>query len=82
MMHSLLFIHVMLYYYFKPYSFLLCLHILHKCVITYVYVTIPVGDGISIPCSYTSHVVPISAPKLHADLASTDAKLKVCMYIS
>ena len=39
-----------------------------------------VGDGISIPCSYTSHVVPISAPKLHADLSNTDAKLKVCIH--
>ena len=42
-------------------------------------INIPVGDGISIPCSYTSHVVPISAPKLHADLSNTDAKLKVFM---
>ena len=41
---------------------------------------ITVGDGISIPCSYTSHVVPISAPKLHADLSNTDAKLKVCIH--
>ena len=47
--------------------------------ITHVYVCINtrVDDGISIPCSYTSHVVPISAPKLHADLSNTDAKLKV-----
>ncbi|XP_065886445.1 protein arginine N-methyltransferase 5-like isoform X2 [Dysidea avara] len=33
-------------------------------------------DGISIPCSYTSYVVPISSPKLHADLTSTEIKQK------
>ena len=37
------------------------------------------GDGISIPCSYTSYVVPISSPKLHADLTSTEIKQKVLL---
>ena len=39
-------------------------------------------DGISIPCSYTSYVVPISSPKLHADLTSTEIKQKVQCYWS
>ena len=39
-------------------------------------------DGISIPCSYTSYLAPISSAKLHADIAnSTDAKTSEQPYV-
>ncbi|KAI4255169.1 MAG: hypothetical protein L6R42_006874 [Xanthoria sp. 1 TBL-2021] len=40
--------------------------------------------GISIPCRYTSHLTPIAAPKLHADIASrtpTDPKAPNTPYV-
>ena len=36
------------------------------------------GDGVSIPCSYTSHLSPVSSAKLHALVSSAVDKEKVC----
>ena len=40
------------------------------------------AGGISIPCSYTSHVAPISSPKLHMEVTFCKDKDKVYICLS
>ena len=45
------------------------------------YISIPTADGISIPCAYTSHLAPLSSPKLHMEVAGCKEKDKVRVYV-